>query len=206
MKNFYAVVLLALICGFSSAAKRRPDSGKVPYRFEVNAGYATFPLFDAMRYSDFGPDEYFEYSWPSYSVGSLYADYSGPEYITGVISAEFNVRFKKWFALGTQLNFDSVVRHTYSSMTGARTGNTNCYMFSLVPYARFTYLNKPLVYMYSSIGLGVSMALEPYYMTIYPAFQIVPVGVAVGKRLYGFFEIGAGTVYVGCKVGIGYRF
>ena len=38
------------------------------------------------------------------------------------------------------------------------------------------------------------------------SFQMVPIGVTVGKKVFGFFETGIGTQYVGCMAGIGFRF
>ena len=38
------------------------------------------------------------------------------------------------------------------------------------------------------------------------AAQLVPVGVTAGKKVFGFFEVGIGTMYTGCKAGVGFRF
>ena len=40
----------------------------------------------------------------------------------------------------------------------------------------------------------------------YPLFQVAPVGITAGRRLYWFAECGIGMVYVGGKTGIGIRF
>ena len=37
-------------------------------------------------------------------------------------------------------------------------------------------------------------------------FQVAPVGITAGRRLYWFAECGIGMVYVGGKTGIGIRF
>ena len=60
--------------------------------------------------------------------------------------------------------------------------------------------------MYSSIGLGIAMTYDPRPDEILPIFQMAPLGISVGKRLYGFGEIGLGAEYIGGRVGIGYRF
>ncbi|MDE6871148.1 MAG: hypothetical protein K2J62_03370 [Bacteroidales bacterium] len=207
MKRSFVLAAFVLFCCLAAAAVERKGSREIPFRYEVNVGYGTFPFADANNFSDMFRTYDITWLGNTGSLSSVYGDYSGPEYITGVFSAEFNVRFKKWFTLSSQMNFDAVLQGTYSSLTGERTGNTNSYMLSVLPYAKFTYLNRPLVYMYSSIGLGLSMALEHNSsLSLYPAVQVVPVGVAVGKRVYGLFELGFGTVYCGCKAGIGYRF
>ena len=40
----------------------------------------------------------------------------------------------------------------------------------------------------------------------YLSLQVTPVGISVGRDLFGFFEVGVGTIYVGGCFGIGYRF
>ena len=85
----------------------------------------------------------------------------------------------------------------------------------LVPTVRFTYLNRPIVRLYSSIGVGVGFCrertrnVEGYiennqHETFCPA-QITLLGVSVGRRLFGFAELSTGSLGV-CTAGIGYRF
>ena len=40
----------------------------------------------------------------------------------------------------------------------------------------------------------------------YPAAQIIPVGICVGRKVFGFAEVGYGTMYVGGMIGVGYSF
>ena len=44
------------------------------------------------------------------------------------------------------------------------------------------------------------------YPETYLSLQVTPVGISVGKKLFGFFELGVGTIYVGGCFGLGYRF
>lgn len=214
-------ITAALLGSIGSLAARTGDDDGVsesrnglPYRYEVNIGWGGFPVVDALNFSgfDFGsiPDVMLYY--PS-SIGEIYSDYAGPSYSTGVISAEFNIQFKKWFALGVQANFDAIWSAVYSSDTEERTGTSSGMVFSLLPYARFTYLNRPVVKLYSAVGLGVTAGYRNYsaegdssYSMVYPAFQLTPIGIMLGRKVYGLFELGVGTVYMGCRAGIGYRF
>ena len=41
---------------------------------------------------------------------------------------------------------------------------------------------------------------------IFPAYQLVPIGVTFGKRFYGFAEAGYGFQYQGGRAGIGWKF
>ena len=189
-------------------------SNRLPYRYEVNIGWAGYPGSSALSdcFSDLFYDRYVNSTSPSGSMGDIYADYAGPLYSTGNIAAEFNIQFKKWFALGLQANFDGLWATAFSSETGERMGNCGGIVFSFLPYARFTYLNRPVVKLYSAVGLGVGVGYRKYDFSgfdstiVYPSFQMTPIGIMVGKRLYGLFELGIGTVYFGCRAGIGYRF
>lgn len=195
------------------AAASSWQDGDRPYRYEVNLSWGGFPMLDALNFSGYDflsvPDEV---PCTPRSLADIYADYTGPSYSTGVISADFNIQFKKWFALGLQANFDGIWSSLHSSDTGERLGNCSGVAFSFLPYARFTYLNRPVVKLYSAVGLGIGAGYRKFdnndweETLVYPAFQVTPIGIMVGRRVYGLFELGAGTVYVGCRAGIGVRF
>lgn len=92
----------------------------------------------------------------------------------------------------------------------------------LVPMValRVSWLNRKLVRLYSSVGLGLEIPFaqkcgfdtnDPrYYMVAHSGFtlaaQLCFVGISVGKNVYGFFETGVGNLYSGCCAGVGYRF
>ena len=203
-----------------SSSREVRDSGRdvtyrnrLDYRYEFNIGWGGFPVLDATNFSNYNflsaPEV--DFFGPG-TISDIYSPYTGPTYSTGVLSAEFNIQFKKWFALGLQANFDGLWATAFSSETGERMGNCGGIVFSFLPYARFTYLNRPVVKLYSAVGLGVGVGYRKYDFSgfdstiVYPSFQMTPIGIMVGKRLYGLFELGIGTVYFGCRAGIGYRF
>ena len=89
----------------------------------------------------------------------------------------------------------------------------------ITPMAAFKihWLNRKLVRMYSSFGMGVSVCISKegdinhpapavVSYSLSPAFQLNPVGITVGKRIYGFAEAGIGNVFCGGRAGIGFRF
>lgn len=85
-------------------------------------------------------------------------------------------------------------------------------LLSFMPSVRFTYLNRPWVRLYSSVDVGVGFFLsstggsdgESGNKALF-AFNITPIGVSVGKKFYGLFELNAGYDAI-VKVGIGARF
>ena len=213
MKKTVLALIIMLGCLPAVMAGPRTDADGLSYKYEFNIGWGGFPVLDATNFSNYNflsaPDEPF---FSPGSLGDIYSSYTGPTYSTGILSAEFNIQFKKWFALGLQANFDGLWSTAYSSDTGGRLGSCSGVAFSFLPYARFTYLNRPVVKLYSAVGLGIGAGYRKYDFSgfsevlINPAFQMTPIGIMVGKRVYGLFELGAGTVYIGCTAGIGYRF
>ena len=85
---------------------------------------------------------------------------------------------------------------------------------ALLPGVKFTYLNKGLFHMYSSIALGAGFNFgyhdeydvkEPFNGLRF-TLQTVPVGIAIGGRNYGFLDLGVGTEYFCFRAGYGYNF
>ena len=161
-------LLLPLIAAFPLfAAASSWQDGDRPYRYEVNLSWGGFPMLDALNFSGYDflsvPDGV---PCTPRSLADIYADYTGPSYSTGVISADFNIQFKKWFALGLQANFDGIWSSLHSSDTGERLGNCSGVAFSFLPYARFTYLNRPVVKLYSAVGLGIVALMDRDFLCL----------------------------------------
>ena len=136
----------------------------------------------------------------------IYQDYSKPMYTTGVINAEFAWFHKPWFTF----SFTTAVSLTWQgyrdAVTDERTGSDAGFNLYLVPQARFNWVRRECVKMYSTIGLGAMVGINDGEFGVLPAAQLTPVGIEVGRKLFGFGEIGLGMLHVGGQIGIGYRF
>jgi hypothetical protein len=75
-----------------------------------------------------------------------------------------------------------------------------------MPTARFKYVSRDAFSMYGSAGLGVMVGLSEKEVYCYPTFQLVPLGLTFGRKVYGFAEFGLGTLYIGANIGAGFRF
>ena len=72
---------------------------------------------------------------------------------------------------------------------------------------RYNYVQKETWMLYSGAGFGCAISLvENESNRIIPGFQIIPIGVSFGRRLYGFLNLGLGLEYNGFSAGLGYRF
>ncbi len=188
----------------SFAEKKQKEHS--PYKYEVNVSWGYMP-FIASNY------DHYRYGSAN-SLANIYGNYTGKSVTTGLISADFNIHFKWWFALGTQLNTAVIKNAEMSAITGEKVDSFHDYTISALVYARFTYLNRKYVKLYSSVGAGLGYTYSgapekgsdsPMDLT-FPRGQLVPIGITAGDRVYGMAELGFGTEYTGFRVGIGYRF
>ena len=94
----------------------------------------------------------------------------------------------------------------YSSQTDIKLRRENGWTATVLPQARFNWIKKEVVKVYSSVGAGVRAGSFDERADILIAGQLVPIGINVGNKVFGFAELGIGTVYIGGMFGIGYRF
>ena len=202
---FVVTAFLALICSDAFAKDMdKTESGLVPpFRHEIRLGWGGAPLFHMMLV---GPGCDVNYNTYDNLASSLYGEFSGPVYMTGNIGLEYSYSFRKWFALSVNVGMNGIYGRRYDKVTGLRTGLDFGSVFSFFPQARFSYQNRKYVKLYSALGAGITVTAFHNYAELLPAINFVPIGITAGRRVYGFFELCAGTVVVGCTAGIGVRF
>ncbi len=207
MRKYMIMALLVLTALPAAAGGQKKESS--PYKHEINVSWgwnpeeAMWQTFDFCRTGNNGVDY-------------IYSNYISSKLCTGLISVDYNIQFKRWFALGAQLNAVAFYSTEMSSITDSVVSRYTDYAMSLLPYARFTYINRKNVKLYSSLGIGLGYfhderPVETDYSSDRPDFmgiaaQFVPVGIMVGNRVYGMAELGTGTEYRGIRFGIGFRF
>lgn len=158
-------------------------------------------------------DEYIPdwFALDSYSKGLI---------ATPTISIGYQYRLAKWFWLGGTFSYTGFYEAKYERLSNLKCSSYNSHLISILPEARFSWLNKRIVTMYSSFGLGLAIYIDDTYYsdkfyttktrnydeTSYaPAFHLTAVGIHVGKKWYGFAELGFG--YKGIiQAGFGYNF
>ncbi len=135
----------------------------------------------------------------------------GPVYTSGTWSLSYDYRFKKWFDLGLTLSYYGEYSRSYSNRDSSPVGHNRAHALTVMPAVRFTWVHTDWVRMYSTLGLGATLSggrfdhnSEPFRDGVI-AFQLTPVGIAVGRSLFGFAELGLGAQGV-FMMGIGYKF
>lgn len=167
----------------------------VPHH-EVSLSVGAMPSSDFFtRYDDYIPDY-------------VPMNYKSPTYTAGAWTAAYGYNFKKWLYVGGAVSWYGEFSAVYSNVDNSKIRKDSYSLVSVMPTVRFTWLNRKWVRMYSAAGLGVSIETERHdmrYRNAYVGGKLTPVGIMVGRSLYGFAELSIGTQGLAIA-GIGYRF
>lgn len=124
--------------------------------------------------------------------------------LTPVISLEYSYAVNDWFAIGVKGSYVSMYRTRTHAHTGERHGRVAISAVNAMVNARFQWLNRDIVKMYSSLGLGAMTAFGLAQETFF-FYDATWVGLSVGEKVYGYFEFGGGASGV-ARAGLGVRF
>lgn len=215
MKRLKLLLLLLFVAGTLSAQKSTvqrevtDDYVKITRiipnwdnKHDLRIGLGSVSLC-ALGYLDeaFG-EVYYDVSVPTFRQQVKNSErYKMPQYFTGVFSFSYAFHFRRWLQLGGTVNFAAATRVYRDNLTHKKVEDYSSYFGSIMPTARFIYLNREKVQLYSAVSLGVS--ITDY--EVLPCYDLTLFGCSFGKSIFGFVEIGNGIGGWG-RVGIGYRF
>ena len=197
-----------LILLFTAALTIPAEAQEYP-KYQFNFGWGGLPFLEWAMY---GTPPFIDVKIDPVdsflNLNQIYHDSTGPTWSTGTFGGEFAINYRKWFTLSIDMAANVTWCNSYDAVTGKKTETDRGFFLHVLPQARFNWLNRNLVRMYSSIGIGAmtGMDLESDEFLIAPSAQINPVGIEIGRKLFGFCEAGFGTMYSGAMAGIGYRF
>ncbi len=184
---------------------------------EVYAGYGAGSIFyftGRMYHSSSYPSEFYEYngqslSWkytnPS-SAGTFYLGYSRS--LNYVVSMGFLFGFQQFTYSGTATGYN----YDNANQTKYQLENSDI-LLTGIARVTFSYVNKPIVRMYSGIGMGLtidfgSATFDGQQYTerkLWPGGQLTLMGIRFGRALGGYFEFGFGSFGI-INAGVSYRF
>ncbi|MCD8313046.1 MAG: hypothetical protein LUC24_02700 [Bacteroidales bacterium] len=159
-----------------------------------------------------------EYMTTAYQLSMAGVSWYEKERMTGSWRIAYAYNFTRLFALEGGLSYEGYRDAIFNSDTGSRISRYHGDMLTLMATLRVSWLNRKVVRVYSSAGVGVSWLLGggnysfsdgprvSYPLETRVAWQVVPVGMSIGRSLYGIVELGVGSVFVGGRFGVGYRF
>ena len=214
------LIAIALLLSVGASAQSRHDRPSFDFsrrsgisdKHELRLTVGATPIFE----DDFFvfDEVYIEKRYPNVIYPSDLT-YRGALKTSGGYALSYMYSPVKWLAVGLYAGYVSEWQTTHLHTTQAVISKTSERHLMLVPTVRFTYLNRPIVRLYSSIGIGVGFCRErtrnvegyierDYHERFCPA-EVTFLGVSVGRRLFGFAELSTGSLGV-CSAGIGYRF
>lgn len=127
----------------------------------------------------------------------------GPMRTIGIFSADFDINMKKWLSVGAKVNY----RNAWRDMTGINgSGKDRLETLSIMPAIKFTTGFASRFRYYATLGAGAGIDLSGDAGRCYAAFQFSPVGIAVGKKISWYLEMGVGHAYTGFITGLTWRF
>lgn len=175
------------------------DNGQ-QFKYECSTGIGLVPISAFVSWDGFYD------SHTILSISDIYKNKYGKVKASPLITAEFAVLLKSWLTMSANIGFSRTSRPMRKYVPEVRkfvwAGNDISRYLSLYLQTTFNYINTPYVVLYSSLGLGIGS----YGKDVGPVFQVAPLGIKSGKRLFCFFEYGLGTLYIGFRGGVGYRF
>ena len=146
----------------------------------------------------------FVYGSPS-SFGTLFLGYSRS--LNRIVSMGFMFGFQ---------NFSYTGKSTAQYAGGTvHTIDNNDVLLSGIARFLFTYVNKPVIRMYSGIGIGITLDFGKEKLDggvddfsekkLWPGGQLTLMGIRFGKAFGGFFEFGFGSYGI-INAGLSYKF
>lgn len=218
--------VFSLTCFIASGKTEGEDSDGKPFviveydsprpKHEIRIGASTYPLFAAVHFTG-GWSSDFDYpDWSDGTIQNALSDYGGDVYCSGTFSVEFCWILKKWFTMSAGIGYNHFWKTMYSGATGESTGTAHASAYYLLPQARFTYFSRLYVKLYSAAGLGMTIydnnsrrgrfEVGQPDLSMNLMLQLVPIGITAGNRVFGFAELGIGSMFTGINAGIGFRF
>jgi hypothetical protein len=131
----------------------------------------------------------------------------------GTFGLEYQYRLKKWVSIGASASYEWTACDLYSKKLDIDAGDIVNHYYTVMATARFNYLSKNIITLYSRVGFGVTFWFE--YITgdavtsdnssSFIAFQVTPFGIHIGNKIGGFAEVGVGSEGM-FSAGLDFRF
>lgn len=178
-------------------------------KFSVKAGWGSNPYLIGERFDEGSVIGSLSFDVVPYrrDMNSIYKDYHGDILSTGSFSGEFNWNCSRIVNMSGIFAMCPMWSASYDGVTGARAGTDFGMAIIMMPNFRLMYCNTPSVRAYSSLGMG--FGLYPGFRespAAHAEIEFAPFGIEIGRKWFGFAELGVGTIYQGIRLGAGYQF
>ena len=167
--------------------------------------------------------------WPIYGHGldglalsDIYHDYNGSSHSTNTLGTDIIFHVSRKWDIGMGIYCNHLWYDTFNGVTDEKTGRHKAAVLYLMPAFRRNYMVRDMVRLYGQVSVGVVKhfgydSLKYSYVNNYGdrhevddslqiSGQFVPLGIEVGRKWFGFGELGFGGMFVGVCLGAGYKF
>ena len=206
-------ILLIVCCIAASSYSTLHARNREPYKpkQEITVRYG---VVDDFLNNDFWSDWW---KWSFYEVSPLERYNNGKYYYddkiyTQAISLSYTREIKRWLALSVSVAYSGVSQKERKREDNKVISEYKKHRLGIVPMVRFTYFNRPVIRLYSAVGLGFGIKNESWSNTKRDNInttrlcgQATFFGVSVGKKIFATTEIGTGEMGI-LTIGGGYRF
>lgn len=205
-KRIFLSVFAACFTYLVQAQKASTTNNPYPkHEFSIGIGYYT-------THSNLGgtPVMELDKSIPAHEYNSGKYTLSGERETVSIDLGYHHHLFKQW-SVGIQAAWQQNYRHKYDIISNEKRGSCRIHNFTLMASCRYYYSITPLEQFYSGLSVGTEDRINrSFYDTdfnhrIKPIVHVTLFGAMVGKRLYGYAELGVGVLGV-LRCGAGYRF
>lgn len=125
-------------------------------------------------------------------------DYGPTHHYT--LSLDYGYWVNEWLSVGASVTYMAGLRNIFDDYTKERMMTLHEDDLSIMPIVRMAWYRRGIVQLYSSVGVGIGLNIWSRYYDgreimheIYCAFDLKPLGIAVGRRCFGFVEVGYGS-------------
>ena len=213
MKKLFLILIIVSLGWSLSAQEETPSWKETLQRHDIQIGIGD-PILPALASGHY----IVLASRPNHLWQQTAFDWFGPDtykgiYCTPNISIGYKYRLAKWFWLGATVSYTGLYDVYYDRVTNEKVSTQSDHIITIMPSVRFSWLNKKYVTLYSGLSVGYALdiyqrksATDPYIGYGHGfGFQLTAVGVHVGRKWYGFTEIGFGFQGF-IQAGFGYNF
>lgn len=127
------------------------------------------------------------------------------------LSLDYGYWVNEWLSVGASVTYMAGLRNIFDNLTKERMMTLHDGDLSIMPIVRMAWYRRGIVQLYSSIGVGIDINIwelnydgRDIQHDIYFALDTKFIGIAVGRKCFGFVEVGYGSRGL-INAGIGVR-
>ncbi len=196
----------------------RASMGVQPATHAIYYGFVNGYYYYYNQYSSLlTPPAYYHNFYDAYELGFYYDQlkyYDSRIAKMPSVGLSYTYRAKRWCELGAVAAYTGSFNKRYTADGKRQVGGCKEHFLIVMPTVRFVWLKRDLVRMYSTLSVGV---VRSWMCTNYDyaapvrissselGLEIIPIGISVGRRVFGFAELGYSD-RGWLNMGVGFRF